>query len=485
MAWNSLIESLRSSLTAQGLYQPDARWVLGASGGPDSTLLLHAMSELAGGPETQWTVHVAHLHHGLRASEADEDEQFVEKLAAERGLQFHSERINLAEHPGGANEEIARQRRYEFLERISLKTGCDCVAVAHHADDEAETVLHRICRGTGLRGLAGMRPVRPIQPGSRVRLVRPFLHLRRVEIETLCAQRGIAFRTDSTNLKLEFTRGRIRNLILPTLREQINPNITDALLRLSEQARWLGTYLEDAAARTFDSLVVNEGPRQVALNIRALLGKQRIIQAEVIRRALSLVMVGESDMGFGHVEAVLRLAADRGSGKVLHLPGSVLVRKVYERLEFRPLTEPEDAPAEFAPVFVNCPGVTDLSVLGAELMADLSPVDASTIAQLRANANPYEEWLDLERIQFPLLVRGRREGDRFWPLGAPGTKNVGDFFSDEKVEPALRARIGILCDRAGPLWIMPLRIDERAKLRATTTRAVRLVLKTHPRASGA
>lgn len=480
MNWDSFIEQIRARLAEHGLHEPAARWVLGVSGGPDSTLLLLVMSELARAPEMGWTLHVAHLHHGLRAREADEDEAFVEQLAIERGLTFHSERINLAEHPGGAGEETARQRRYDFLERIALQTGSDCVAVAHHADDDAETVLHRICRGTGLRGLAGMRAVRPIQPGSRVRLVRPFLHHRRAEIETLCAQRGIQFRTDSSNLTLEFTRGRIRNLILPTLREHVNPNISEALLRLAEQARWLGTYLEDAAARTFDSLVVSEGPRQVALNIHALLAKQRIIQAEVVRRALGMVMIGEPDMGFGHIEAVLRLAADRGSGKELHLPGSALVRKVYARLEFRPL-EAEESPAEVAPVFVNCPGTTLLPALGAELTAELCAVDSRTIGRRRTAANPYEEWLDFERLQLPLLVRSRREGDRFWPLGAPGTKNVGDFFGDEKVEPALRARIGILCDQAGPLWIMPLRIDERARLRATTTRAVRLVLRMNPR----
>lgn len=479
MHWDAFVDHIAGWLEARELLVKEQRWTLGVSGGPDSTLLLHVMQEIDRRRELGWTLHVAHLHHGLRDAEADGDATFVAELAARLGVTLHQESTDIRAQVatgGGSTEEIARQRRYEFLERIALKTGCDLASVAHHADDNAETVLHRICRGTGLRGLGGMHDIRPIQPGSRVRLIRPFVDQRRETIERICRERGIESRTDSTNLTTEYTRGRIRNQILPQLREQVNPNVTEALLRLAEQARWLGTYLEDAAARTFESLLVDECPGRITLNTRALLGKQRIIQAEVVRLAMSVVLGREQELGFNHVDSVLKLAADKGSGKELHLPGPVIVRKTYDRLEFRPMSD-ADAPAvELAPVFINSPGRTAVPMLGFEIVAELKDVDEAKIDELRATRHPHEEWLDVERVQMPLLVRSRREGDRFWPLGAPGTKTLADFFSDEKVDPPMRARTGILCDQAGPVWVMPLRIDERVKLRPTTRRALRLTL---------
>ena len=479
MNWKAFVDQLAEWLEERSLIEPGGRWVLGVSGGPDSVLLLHAMHDLSQRRELDWTIHAAHLHHGIRGEAADADAELVARLAEQLGVRYHEERIDIPAQiarKGGSTEETARQRRYEFLERVALKTTSDCVGVGHHADDNAETILHRICRGTGLRGLAGMGDIRPIQPTSRVRLVRPLLGQRRKTIEALCAECGFETRTDESNASNEHTRSRIRNRVLPMLREALNPNVSEALLRLAEQARWLGMYLEDAAARTFDSMIISESPGQIVLNTHALLGKQRIIQAEVVRRAISLVLGRDQDLGFNHVEGVLRLAAGKASGKELHLPGPLLVRKQYDRLVFRPLTESEPPP-ELEPLFVRCPGTTPLPALSAELVVEVCEVDADRFEKVRHNLRPNEEWLDYERVRLPLLVRGRREGDRFSPLGAPGAKTLSDFFIDEKVEPQLRSRTGVLCDQEGPVWIIPLRIDERVKLRPTTRKALRLVLR--------
>jgi tRNA(Ile)-lysidine synthase len=478
VAWDAFIRELADWLDERGFLVPRRRWVLGVSGGSDSTLLTHAMHAVNSQRGLSWRLELAHLHHGLRGKEADEDVEFVRKLAEEFGLNFHAERVDLGsgEAGKGASEEVAREHRYAFLERIALKTGSEVVAVGHHADDDAETIFHRILRGTGLRGLAGMSVMRPLRADGRVQLVRPLLHQRRARIESLLEAQGIVYRTDSTNSENNYTRNLIRNELLPAIRRDINPNVTEAIIRLAEQARWLGTYLQDAAARTFDSLVLDESPRHVVLSAPVLLGKQRIIQAEVIRIAASLVIGGEQDLGFNHIEAVLELAAEKQSGKEVHLPGPVAVRKQYDRVEFRPLSDARQLP-ELTPMFVNCPGQTRLAALEAELEIHEEIVDASKIDALREENSPFEEWLDFERVLPPLFVRGRQEGDRFHPLGAPGAKTLSEFFIDEKIDPAKRARTGILCDQAGPIWVMPLRIDERVKLRPRSRRALRLNLR--------
>lgn len=479
VTWDSFLNQVQAWLEVRGLWASDMKWVVGLSGGPDSMILLHALRSLSERAELGWKLFPAHLHHGLRGAEADADAAFVSDQADELNLPFHTERIDIraeVELHGGSTEEVARTRRYEFLERVALKTGAELVAVAHHADDNAETVLHRICRGTGLRGLVGIRDVREIMPESHIRIVRPLLHQRRATIEELCASLGVPIRTDSTNRSNEFTRGRIRHQVMPMLAEALNPQVSDALLRLAEHARWLGTYLEDAAARTFDSLVISEQPQRVVLNARALLGKQRIIQAEVIRLAISMITAREQDLGFTHIDAILRLAEDPASGKEVHVPGPVMVRKQYDKIEFRPLSG-EEPPPELGTVFLVCPGKTPLPMLGGRITAEICDVDPERIEELRRNNNRNEEWLDYDQVEPPLLVRGRRDGDRFHPLGAPGAKTVGDFFTSEKVDPDVRARTGILCDKNGPLWVMPLRIDERVKLRPDSRKALRLVFE--------
>ena len=319
--------------------------------------------------------------------------------------------------------------------------------------------------------------MRPIQPGSRVALVRPLLPYSRATIEELCQTAGFETREDGSNASAEFTRNRIRCEVLPLLREKLNPNVSEALLRLAEQAGRVNDYLEQAAARTFDSLVISDEPGMVVLSAPALLSKSQAIQAEVLRRAIMMVHGTEADLSFAHVDAVLRLAQDHASGKELHLPGRLVVCKRYDRLEFRPPQESEQA-TELPPIPISCPGRTDLPLLNASLTVEVCEVPTSKIAELRDRPSPHEEWLDHDLLHLPLFVRGRRAGDRFHPLGAPGPKSLADFLSDAKIEPAARARTGVLCDQDGPIWIMPIRIDERVKLRETSSKALRLVL--HP-----
>ncbi len=480
MNWDSFVNSLADALAERQMLKEGASWVLGISGGPDSTVLAHAMAELNGRRGLRWGLHAAHLHHSLRGEEADQDAEFVRQLADRLGLTYHFEQIDVrrqVSEGGGSTEEVARERRYDFLERVAFKTGSDFVAVGHHADDNAETIIHRACRGTGIRGLAGMSITRAIRDGSRITLVRPLLGVRRAQIESIAKDRNFEWRNDSTNLSPEFTRGRIRSQIMPMLRDVLNPNVVEALLRLAEQARWMSQYLADAGERTFDSMVVSQAPQRIVLNKYALLSKPRIIQAEVIRRAASIAIGREQDLGFNHIEAVMRLAEDPRSGKEVHLPGPVLVQRLYGRIDFRPLDARDSEPA-LDTTQVHCPGETILPPpIGMELAIDVRAVDADTVAELRQKQSNFEEWLDYDSLRLPLIVRGRRDGDRFHPLGAPGAKSLSDFFIGEKIEPELRARTGVLCDQTGPIWVMPLRIDDRVKLTDRSRRALRLRLR--------
>ena len=184
----------------------------------------------------------------------------------------------LAERARGESlsiEQAGRVCRYEFFERVCLLKGLRAVALAHHADDNAETILHRIIRGTGTQGLAGIRPRRPLREGSDVRIVRPLLMMRRAEIENYLKARGVEYRQDSSNLSPSHTRNRIRNEVLPLLRDRFNPQIEEALVRLAEQARSVNAYLVETCERTLDAFV----PAASVLSATVVFGASKVEKA--------------------------------------------------------------------------------------------------------------------------------------------------------------------------------------------------------------
>lgn len=469
------------SLAERQLLERDEPVVVAVSGGPDSVALLHLLHGLREQGEWSLRLHVAHLNHRLRGSDADGDAAFVEALARRLGCPCTLETVDvraLAEQRPDSVEQIGRQCRFEFFERVCLTSGSRTVALAHHADDNAETILHRIIRGTGLRGLSGIRAVRSIRPGSDIRIIRPLLPFRRAHIEQYLRERGLDARLDATNHSSEYTRNRIRNIVLPLLREKFNPQVDEALLRLAEQARGADAYLSETSERLFESLLVAHDSAQLTLHADLLARKPRVIRTQVIRHALLRLGMGEQDLSYGHLEAIAALAAGREGNKTLDLPGGYRASRRYARLVF----ESESAPlsdASVEPMRVALNGTTPLPAFGIELSAEQMEADEETVnahihRQSGRGQAHYEEWLDAAAVHPPLVARLRQPGDRFLPLGMTGMKKLSDFFIDEKIDPALRDRAMVLCDQLGPIWLVPFRIDDRVRLHRGTKRILRL-----------
>jgi tRNA(Ile)-lysidine synthase len=297
--------------------------VVAVSGGPDSVALLRALRALGVG-----RLVVAHLNHRLRGPESDADERFVAELvgalAAEaHGLELRCDRIDVRARAGGDNlEAAARRLRYDWLGRVAQEAGLGGVATGHTADDQAETVLHRLLRGSGLKGLRGIAPRRPLCPG--VTLLRPLLGVRRAEVLAYLEELGQPYRQDSSNLDLSRTRNRIRRELLPHLAEGYNPEVVAALGRLAEQAEEVYAAAE-AEARAL--LAEAERPRAGAL----LVFERRSLAAAPrgrVREALRLVWEREgwpmAEMGFDAWERLAAVA--RGESAAVDLPGGVRAR---------------------------------------------------------------------------------------------------------------------------------------------------------------
>jgi tRNA(Ile)-lysidine synthase len=477
----SLARELLAESARGGLKSDDAV-VVGVSGGADSTALLHLLVEL--NQTAEWhregglplRLHVAHLDHRLRGDESEQDAAFVQAAADSLSLPCTIDRRDLQAIAGpqaGSVEEVARRDRYAFFERVCLQVGARVVAVGHHADDNAETILHRVLRGTGVRGLAGIPRSRVLSADSDIRLIRPLLSFTRADLRTYLADAGIAFREDASNASNEPMRNRIRNILLPRIEAEVNPQVREALTRLGEQAQWLQEFLQETVERTFESLIVSKTDQVLVLNADALARKSRIVQAELIRQAYVSFGMGEQDLSFFHLAAALELIGDPTSGKQAQLPGGMSVEKRYHQLIFSlPSDEAREAVAE--EIAVHLPGRTLLPVHRLEIECSEQEVSAEDIPRLRREANRFDEYVDREAVRGPLVVRGRRPGERFCPLGAPGSKKLADFLADAKVDPKDRDRVAVLCDQLGPIWVIGHRIDDRVKLTGLTRRVLHL-----------
>lgn len=300
--------------------------VVAVSGGADSVALLLALYALR--PSGQGQLHVAHYNHALRGAEANADERFVIDLAGRLGLDCRVERASLAEfddHGGGGLEAAARDARYDFLRRTAEQLGARYVATAHTADDQAETILHRIVRGTGLAGLAGIGRLRTLGPA--VTAIRPLLGARRSDVLAYLAERGQPFRDDSSNLDLRFTRNRLRRELLPSLAAQYNPTVVDALLRLGVLAGEAQAVLDGLVERLLDIAVVEESAG-VRIDAGRLAGEPRYLVRELLIRVWRRRGWPLQAMGFAQWEQLAEffLESLAGNPPQQTLPGQIIVR---------------------------------------------------------------------------------------------------------------------------------------------------------------
>jgi len=274
---------------------------------------------------------------------------------------------------------------------------------------------------------------------------------------------GVAYREDVSNASNELTRNRIRHAVLPLLEDQVNPQAREALIRLGEQAEWLEEFLRETVQRTFETLIISRNDQELILNADALARKSRIVQTELIRLGYRSFGLGEQDLSFTHLVSGLDLVTDQESGKRIVMPGGLTIEKRYHQLIFS--LPSEVARETIAPeVAISVPGETQLPVRRLRIACALYDVESGDIPDLRRRGGRMEEYVDFDAIRPPLVVRARRPGDRFFPLGAPGSKKVNDFLSSVRVGPKERENVAVMCDHLGPIWVIGHRIDDRVKL---------------------
>jgi len=460
---NNMIEKVLEGIAKRGMLQPGDQVVAAVSGGPDSVALLHALVKIA--PDFHLGLIVAHLNHGLRGRESDEDERFVRDLSLKFRLPFESAFADIRRIKGerkGSLEDLAREERLRFLSAVAEKRQAQKIALGHHAQDQAETVLIQFLRGAGSDGLKGMLPIRD---GL---FIRPLLNISKEEIDAFLKENGIAFRSDSSNRSDAYLRNRVRRQLLPELKASYNPNMEENLTRLGEIMRLEDDYLKTVVRGILQSWNVEVGRKETNVAIGKVLSLHEALQRRIFKTLLAGLSPGGKGIAYTHVQAVADLCREGRTSGILHLPHGIRVKRTYDKIAFYPGGREVQAPVEPFAYDFSVPGELNLPETGETIRADFVSRQA---ADLRGTGGAC---LDFDRIVPPLIVRSFRSGDRFQPLGMSGSQKLKKFFIDHKITAERRRSMPLVADRQSVIWIPGLRLADRVKITDGTRRILRI-----------
>ncbi|MDD5556066.1 MAG: tRNA lysidine(34) synthetase TilS [bacterium] len=456
--------------------------LVAVSGGPDSMVLLHLLRSIA--PARRLSVRVAHLHHGLRGREADRDLAFVRDFCRANGIRFASARADAAARArarGLSIEEAAREMRYAFLRRAAARAGAAVVALGHTADDQVETFLLRLLRGAGWRGLAAMRPVR-VEGG--LRYVRPLLGTWRSEVLAHAAAHRIPYRIDRSNMDVSFLRNRIRRRLIPLLRRDYNPGIAEVLRRCAAVSADGSAFIEARAARILGRASRRAGA--IVLRRDRFLAEPGVVRAALLVRALAeLGAAGEPDAA--DVGAVEGLCRGRGGYRVRLLPGGAAAAREHAHLVLSRGRLAGSPAYEFP---LEDGARLDRPPLRVRFRAAALP--AGRVRRLRRRRTtlaetwgggagprrPLVEHVSLDATGGrPLVVRSRRPGDRYRPLGAPGGRTLKKIMIDGKLPLPLRRLVPVIACGDRIVWFPGAPIADEFKVTPATRGVLRLAVE--------
>ena len=467
------------------LLEPGMKVAVACSGGADSVALACLLAELK---ETLGLrLLLVHLNHQLRGAEADADEAFVRQLAERLEVEFLVRREDVAARAQKEKvnvEEAGREARLEFFASIIAGGKADAVALAHTLDDQAETVLQRLVRGAGTRGLAGIYPVveervqstpSKLKTAFKLKLVRPLLGMRRDELRAYLAEREQAWREDASNLDRRRLRNRIRLELLP----QLNPASIEHLGRLAAHAReeesFWAAYVEERFRALVDvapgkdlkfeiSDLMKPDPLLKKLPARRAAEAERAVARRLVRRALSEARGDLRRLTQTHVESVLRLAGEGQSGQRVVLPG-VEVERQFDRLVFRPAATRAGVPPRFE-LRVEAPGGIELPGGGA-LTFKLVALGGG-----EPEYNDRRQFVDAARAPFPLRVRNWQPGDAYQPLGTARVQKLKTLFREQRVPREERARTPVVLSKGEIVWVPRLGVAAAYGLTARSRTAL-------------
>jgi tRNA(Ile)-lysidine synthase len=455
------VRKVKETISRYKMLDPGDLCIVGVSGGPDSVCLLHILHELR--EELEIGLIVAHYDHGLREKEDEAETQFVRRLATTMALPFETEKTSLLrEGITSSMEERARNARYAFFEKLKDKLYAQKIAVGHNLNDQAETVLMRLLRGSGPSGLTG------IPPSREDTIIRPLIEIKREEIESYLKTNDLSYVLDSSNLQTDYLRNKIRLELLPQLLAY-QPRLVDHLGQLARIMGGDNRYLEDQAEAWVAREAEQRPEGDILIPVQSFIELREPIRNRVTRHLLKKVGKNLRRIDHVHIESVHMLAKSRNPQGVLNLPNGLTAKRIYDKLAF--MAGNVEKSIEF---------YYPLEVVGTyyleEIGRSVTLVEMERDVDLNVQNQEWTAYLDADKLQYPLILRNFKPGDRFVPFGMAGHKKIKDFFIDLKIPSEMRALTPILVSQDTPVWVCGHRIADRFKVTSETRRILKITM---------
>ena len=455
-----LSEKVMDFIKENSMFDKGDKVIVAVSGGPDSTCLLYILNEIK--EKIGITLVGAHLNHCLREGDADKDEEYAKKTCESLNIEFYSKKVDvhrIAKEKNLSCEMAGREERYKFFKELTISLNASKVALAHNANDQAETILMRIMRGTGIEGIVGIKPVR-----DKI-YVRPILHLSRKEIEEYCLINSISPRIDKSNLENIYARNKVRLELIPYMEQNFNKDIIRTLNRLSDIVKKDDEYLKSISQKEFKKHC-EIGHQRVIINKNAFELHEAIL-SRIVRRALLEVNRDLYNFEKIHISSVIKLQRHE-TGKSIMLPQNIIVENCYGNIYI--FAQDKEVAYNSNQYSLSIDEKNIIHSLNVAIEMDVKP--KVKFGEFRGT--DYIKNFDYDKISGPIILRHRKDGDRFMPLGMTGNKKIKDLFIDLKIPKSKRNEIPLICFGDDISWVVGYRVSEKFKVSKDTKNILRI-----------
>jgi tRNA(Ile)-lysidine synthase len=446
-------QSVLNYISRKGLLIENDRVLCAFSGGADSVFLLVFLSKFS----RKFRIEVAacHLNHLLRKKAAFEDEEFCRNFCLERNIPFFSSRVDIksvSREEGISVEEAGRNIRYSFLEQTAEEQGYSRIATGHNMDDNAETILLNLIKGSGIKGISGIPP-------RRGKIIRPLLNTSKEEILVYLQGEKIAYLTDRSNLKNDYERNYLRNRVIPGIKKRLNPSLNEAIFRSSEIFRDISAYIEKKASEA-EKQILEQG-ENLRISVAELSKFERELHPEILKNVIERNF--RSELSFKDIHSVLSLM-DKTSGKIVNIPGKIKAVRERDYIIFYNEQHSSETRKRIK-------------------TGDHSKIDGKTLiierwsGKAELTDNPDIEFISGDNLGNDFIVRQWQPGDKFSPIGMKGNVKVSDFLNALKIPSFEKKRKLVLTDGKEIIWVIGYRINEKFKLQPDTKKVIKLCLR--------
>lgn len=458
-----IFEKVLGTINKYNLIENGDRIVLGLSGGPDSICLLHILYRLK--EILNIEVYAAHLNHQIRGIEAQKDALYISQICEDLGIMSFVKSIDVPKYckeNALSIEEGARKLRYEMFEEIKQKTKSNKIAIGHNLNDQAETILMRVMRGTGLQGLRGIEYIRDNE------IIRPILNIERNEIEEYCDKYELNPRIDKTNLETIYTRNKIRLELIPYMKDNFNPSVIESIVRMSNSLKSDSDYIEHEAQLKFKE-VSNLSSDSVEINLQKYVNLHNAIKVRVLRNGIKHILGDTNFVDQRHIEDVIELENENKINKMINLPRGIFA---YRRKNIIILTTKEIV-SEDIEFCYNIPSNGFIKIKELNLVLETQTMSIDRYKSIKVDKT--SKGFDFSKVKGGIVVRSRKQGDKI--KLAAGSKKIKDLFIDLKIPREDRCKIPVVADDEGILFVGDYKTSENYKVDSKTKEVLKISFK--------